>query len=81
MPSLVSLAEELLAQAKVFEAILKENSIPHPSFHMDTLESLPDEAQKLRWSLLDNSHNFRQLVRGARLSGLDVAFNVCSTSS
>jgi hypothetical protein len=76
MPSLVSLAEELLAHAKKFDEILEQNNIPYPSFDKDTLESLPDDAQKLRWDLLDTSHNFRQLVRGARLSGLDIAFGV-----
>jgi len=81
MPSLVALAEELLAQAKEFDEVLKQNNIPHPSFDKDTLESLPDNAQKLRWDLLDTSHNFRQLVRGARLSGLDVAFGVSFTIS
>jgi hypothetical protein len=79
MPSLVSLAEELLAQAKKIDAVLEQNNIPCTSFEEDTLESLPDDAQKLRWDLLDTSHNFRQLVRGARLSGLDIAFGVLFT--
>ena len=76
MQSLVSLAEDLLAQAKQIETILEQKNISHTSFDNDTLESLPEDAQKLRWNLLDTSHKFRQLVRGARLSGLDVAFGV-----
>ena len=79
MPSLVSLAEKLLAQATRIDEILEQNNIPYPSFDTDTLESLPDDAQKLRWDLLDTSHDFRQLVRGARLSGLDIAFGVLFT--
>lgn len=76
MPSLVALAEEQLAQAKRLEAILEQNKIPNTSFDRDTLELLPDDAQKLRWDLLDASHEFRQLVRGARLSGLEISFSV-----
>ena len=76
MPSLVSLAEELLAQAKKLDEILEQNNIPSTSFDKDTFELLPHEAQELRWDLLDASHNFKQLVRGARLSGLDIAFGV-----
>lgn len=76
MPSLVSLAEELLAQAKRIDGLLEQHNIPHPSFDKDTLELLPDVAQKLRWDLLDTSHTFTQLLRGARLSGLDIAFGV-----
>lgn len=76
MPSLVSLAEELLVHAKRLEESLGQNDIAHTSFEKDTLELLPDDAQKLRWDLLDLSHNFRQLIRGARLSGLDVAYSV-----
>jgi hypothetical protein len=76
MPSLVSLAEELLAHAKKIDGSLEQNNIPHTSFGKDTLELLPDDAQKLRWDLLDLSHNFRQLIRGARLAGLDIAYSV-----
>lgn len=76
MPSLVSLAEELLAQAKEIERTLEENNIPPTSFDKDTLEQLPTDAQKLRRDLLDTSHEIRQLARGARLSGLDIAFSV-----
>ena len=76
MPSLVSLAEKLLCQAKEIDKILEQNNLPYTSFDEDTLEPLPDDAQKIRWDLLDTSHDFRQLVRGARLSGLDIAFNV-----
>jgi hypothetical protein len=78
MTSLASRAQELLAQAKQLDRILEQNNIPYPSFDNDALEQLPEDAQRLRWNLLDNSHNLRQLVRGARLSGLDIAFSVCS---
>jgi hypothetical protein len=80
MPSLVSVAEELLAQAKVVDGLMEQNEIPPTSFDKDTLELLPDDVQKLRWDLLDTSHTFRQLLRGARLSGLDIAFNVRFTT-
>ena len=76
MPSLVSLAEELLAQAREIDGVLEKNGIPYPSFDHDTLERLPKEAQELRRELADTSHTIRQVTRGARLSGLDIAFNV-----
>jgi len=76
MPSLVSLAEDLLAQAKKLDEILDQNNIPSTSFDKDILKSLPHEAQEIRSDLLDASHNFKQLVRGAKLSGLDIAFSV-----
>lgn len=76
MPSLVSIAEELLAQAKKIDALLEKSGTPYPSFDHDTLETLPDDAQKLRRELADTSHTIRQLARGARLSGLDIAFSV-----
>ncbi|KAH0524391.1 hypothetical protein TsFJ059_006914 [Trichoderma semiorbis] len=74
MSSLVALAEEVLAQAKEVEQLLEQNNLPPTSFDKDTLELLPDSAQKLRWDLLDTSHTITQLLRGARLSGLDIAF-------
>ena len=76
MPSLTSLAEDSLALAKEVDESLKQNGIAYTDFGEDTLESLPENIQKLRWDLLDIAHDFRQLIRGARLSGLDVAFNV-----
>ena len=76
MPSLVALAEEQLALAKRLEATLEQNNIPPTSFERDTLELLPDDAQKLRWDLLDTSHELRQLLRGAKLSGYDICFSV-----
>ncbi|KAH8696561.1 hypothetical protein BGW36DRAFT_398082 [Talaromyces proteolyticus] len=75
MPSLVFLAEELLAQARRIEEALEQSKISHTSFEKDTLELLPDDIQMLRWDLVDTSHTFRQLLRGARLSGLDIAYS------
>ncbi|KAL9051499.1 MAG: hypothetical protein Q9162_005972 [Coniocarpon cinnabarinum] len=75
MPSLVLLAEELLTQARQFEEILEQNRIGCPSFDHDTLENLPDDAQELRKDICDTSHTIQQLARGARLSGLVIAFN------
>ena len=77
MPSLTSLAEQMLAQAKVIDGFLEQKNIPYTSFDEDTLESLPEEIQKVRWDLLDTSHIFKQLVRGPAHSGLDIAFSVC----
>lgn len=81
MPSLVALAEELLIYAKQVEESLESNKIAATSFDADTLELLPREAQNTRWKLLDLSHNFRQLLRGARLAGLDIAYSVAFLSN
>ncbi|KFH40615.1 hypothetical protein ACRE_086900 [Hapsidospora chrysogenum ATCC 11550] len=74
MPSLTSLAQELPAQAKVVADLLEKNGLSPPSFDNDTLELLPEDAQRPRWDLLATSHNFRQLATGAKLSGLGIAF-------
>jgi hypothetical protein len=76
MPSLASVAEEILRNAKRIDEILEQNRLNSTSFDEDTLDKLPDSAQTLRWDLLNASHNFRQLVRGAAHSGLDIAFAV-----
>lgn len=75
MPTLTSLAEELLTQAKELDAMLEQNNIPPTSFDEDTLALLPLEAQGLRKDLMNASHDFKQLLRGASLSGLDISFN------
>ncbi|ERF77162.1 hypothetical protein EPUS_08466 [Endocarpon pusillum Z07020] len=75
MPSLTSMAKSLLARAQEIDAELEARGIPYPSFDVDTLEKLPFEAQKKRWELVDASHEFRQLTRGAMLSAWDIAFN------
>ena len=46
MSSLVSIAESLLAQARKIEHILEVNSVPYTSLDRDTLELLPENAQK-----------------------------------
>lgn len=81
MPSLVALAEELLAYAREVDESCKENDIAHTSFDTDTLDLLPRKLQTTRWKLLDLSHTFRQLLRGARLSGLDIAYSVVFLSN
>lgn len=79
MPSLTSLAQDLVARAQKIDAHLEENNIPYPSFENDTLEDLPPDVQALRWELANASHEFKQLTRGAIMSGWDIAFNVSCT--
>jgi hypothetical protein len=79
MSSLTAVAEQLLAQSKRIDEVLEQHSIKNTSFEEDTLELLPDHVQKLRWDLLDTSHTFLQLLRGPRLSGLDIAYSVLFT--
>jgi len=80
MPSLTSLAEQMLAQAKVIDGYLEQKNIPYTSLNEDTLESLPEYVQNVRSELLDTSHIFKQLVRGPTHSGLDFAYNVSAAS-
>lgn len=76
MPSFASLARDLLAQAEQLDALLEQHGVSSPSFENDTLEALPEEAQALRRRIVDSSHDVHQLARGARQSGLDIAFGV-----
>ena len=76
MPSLTSLAEELVAQAKQIDKYLESKNLPSPSFDHDTLVDLPPDLQEVRTSLASVSHNLKALTRGPVGSTSDIAFSV-----
>ena len=76
MPSLTSMAEASLVQAKRLDAYLESNNIPYPSFEEDTLDRLPDGLQDERWALANSSNELKKLVRGAGMGAMDTAFSV-----
>lgn len=76
MPSLTSVAEGILAQAKKLDAYLESNNIPYPSFDEDTLDKLPDKLQDDRWALANSSNELKKLARGAAMGTMDTALNV-----
>ena len=76
MPSLTSMAEAILAQAKKLDAYLDSNDIPHPPFDEDTLDRLPDELQDDRWALANSSNELKKLARGAAMNTMDTTLSV-----
>ncbi|XXH01794.1 General amino acid permease [Hypoxylon texense] len=75
MPSLTSVAENILARAKKLDAYLEAQNIAYPSFDDDTLDQLPDELQDERWALANDVNELKQLSRGAAQTTLDCALN------
>lgn len=71
MPSLTSVAEGILAQAKKLDAYLESNNIPYPSFDEDTLDKRPDKLQDDRWALANSSNELKKLARGAAMGTMD----------
>lgn len=78
MPSLTSMAESILAQAKKLDAYLEAQNLACPSFDDDTLDQLPDELQDERWAFANDVNELKQLSRGATQTTLDCAFSVSS---
>lgn len=81
MPSLTSLAEELLAQAKQIDAYLETKQLPSPSFENDPLDELPGEMQALRYRIFNTSQQFTHLVRGPVMATSDICFSVSMPQS
>lgn len=62
MPSLTSLAEEALAQAKKLDEYLVSQGRQHTSFGNDTLFGLPAEFTEAREALVNSAHTLKQLA-------------------
>ena len=76
MPSLTSLAEELLAQAKQIDKHLESKNLPSPSFDTDVLAALPPELEQVRTSLASISHDLKTLTLGPVGSTTAIIFSV-----
>ncbi|KAI9711323.1 MAG: hypothetical protein M1820_002310 [Bogoriella megaspora] len=79
MPSLTSVAESILAEAKQIDRYLESNGIPFPSYEKDTLEQLPPEIEQIRISLVNRSNELKQLSRGAIMTTMDISLNWTDT--
>lgn len=77
MPSLTSLAEAILVQARKIDGYLETNHIAYPSFDgEDTLSQLPFELQAECCALANSASELKQLVRGPETGIMDIAFSV-----
>lgn len=76
MPTLTSMAEDLLAKAKQIDSYLESQNLPSPSYRHDVFEALPAELQKTRASLVNDSNELKNLARGPIGVTMDIAFNV-----
>ena len=81
MPSLTSLAEEILINAKRLDEHLAAQGRPSPSFDHDTLINLPPELESARDALIDSTHVLKQLSQGPVRTTIDIMFNVSSRDS
>lgn len=76
MPTLTSLAKELLDRAKQIDEYLGSKKLPSPSFDNDVFSELPAELQDVRASLASLSNNLKSLTRGPVGSTSDIIFSV-----
>ena len=78
MPSLTSLAEEILANAKRLDEHLASQQQPSPSFDHDVLGDLPPQLEAARESLIDSTHTLKQLAQGSVRATTEIMLNVGS---
>lgn len=78
MPSLTSLAEEILANAKQLDKHLAAQNQPSPSFDHDALLNLSPQLESTRDALIDSAHTLKQLTQGPVRATADIMLNVGS---
>lgn len=78
MPSLTSLAEEILTNAKQLDEHLAAQNQPSPSFDHDALLNLSPQLESTRDALIDSAHTLKQLTQGPVRATADIMFNVGS---
>lgn len=76
MPSLTSLAEEILTNAKKLDEHLTSQNQPSPSFDHDVLINLPPQLESARDALIDSTHTLKQLTQGPVRATIEIIFNV-----
>ena len=76
MPSLTSLAEEILANAKRLDEHLASQQQPSPSFDHDVLGNLSPQLEAARDTLIDSTHTLKQLAQGSMRATVDIMLNV-----
>ena len=78
MPSLTSLAEEILINAKRLDEHLAAQKQPSPSFDHDAWINLSPQLESARNALIDSTHTLKQLTQGPVRATADILFNVDS---
>jgi len=78
MPSLTSLAEDILANAKRLDTHLASQNQSSPSFDHDAFVDLPPQLESARDALVDSTHTLKQLSQGPVRATIDIIFSVRS---
>ena len=81
MPSLTSLAEEILINAKRLDEHLAAQRQPSPSFDHDAWIDLPPQLESARDALIDSTHTLKQLAQGPVRATTDIFMSVGSRGS
>ena len=81
MPSLTSLAEEILINAKRLDEHLAAQKQPSPSFDHDAWIDLPPQLESARDALIDSTHTLKQLTQGPVRATTDIIMSVSSRGS
>lgn len=63
---LTSIAEQLLADAKLLDAYAEANGLDAVDFSKESLSDLPLDMEKTRYSIIDRAQNLRRLAQGPR---------------
>lgn len=76
MPSLTSIAEEVLAKAREIDRYLESNGLAAPSYDNDVLADLPGDLENVRYSLVNSSNELKKLAQGLAVLGKELSTGV-----
>ena len=76
MPSLTSLAEDILINAKRLDEHLATQQQPSPSFDHDAWINLPPQLESARDALIESTHTLKQLTQGPVRATTNILFSV-----
>ena len=76
MPSLVKIAEEILANAKLIDAYTCSKGLPFTSFEVDTLGNLPQEVEKARDAIVNSTQDLKRLALRPKNTLVEILFGV-----
>ncbi|KAM3464086.1 hypothetical protein MY5147_009569 [Beauveria neobassiana] len=63
---LTSVAEQLLANAKLLDAYAEANGLDATTFSRDSLSELPLGMEEIRYFIIDQAQNIKRLAQGPR---------------
>ena len=76
MPTLTSLAEEILTNAKRLDEHLYSQLQASPSFDHDALVNLSPQLERARDAIINSAHTLKQLTQGPVRATADILSNV-----